>query len=64
MEIKLPEDLEDYKVHQIVSEIRDTDPVMYSELLPVLALTKSQKLKILDNMLMEHPYVYSRFVKK
>jgi hypothetical protein len=63
MEINLPEELSAQRVHEIVTQIKVTRPTLYAELLPVLNLTEKQKLKILDNMLMDHPHIYSSFFK-
>jgi hypothetical protein len=64
MDIKPPEDLGPFRICQIVSRIREYDPELYAELLPPIDLTKEQRLKVLDNLLLDHPHVYCTFFTK
>lgn len=61
MEIALPEELTREQIHLLVSEIQAKHPKVFAELIDLKFVTAVQKLKILDNMLMDHPDLYCSF---
>lgn len=61
MELALPEELTREQIHLIVCEIQAKHPAIFAELVDLKFVTAIQKLKILDNMLMDHPDLYCSF---
>ena len=59
MKIDLPEDLSWEQVHRVVKNIKDVNPALFCSLVDIKSLTHNQKMKILDNMLMDHPDLYA-----
>jgi len=61
MEIVLPEELTRQEIHAICCEIQRRYPKVFAELIDLKYVSASHKLKILDNMLMDHPDLYCQF---
>lgn len=64
MYIDLPEDLTPNQLVKFVNLIKSSNPRLYGELLATSDLLLFQKLKILDNMLMDHPDLYANYLQQ
>jgi len=64
MEISVPEELCPQKVYDIVGAIQTKHPKIFAELVDLKHLTSMQKLRILDNLLMDHPDLYCSFFEQ
>lgn len=61
MNLALPEELTREQIHLLVCEIQAKHPKVFADLVDLKYVTAVQKLKILDNMLMDHPDLYCSF---
>jgi hypothetical protein len=61
MNVDTPEKLTWEQAHIVVSKIKDTNPELFAELVDMKYFSHKHKMKILDNMLMEHPDLYIRY---
>ena len=61
MDLVLPEELTQSETHFICCAIKEKHPKIFAELVDVKFMAASQKFKILDNLLMEHPDLYCQF---
>jgi len=64
MQLALPEELSKAQVHSIVSELKDNYPKVFADCVDVFKMTPFQKLKVLDNVLMDHAELYYVFFKQ
>lgn len=60
MELALPEEMTRAEIHTICCEIKRRHPKIFGELVDLTYVSPTQKLKILDNLLMDHPDLYCR----
>jgi len=61
MDLALPEELTREQIHLLCCEIQAKHPKVFAELVDLKGVPASQKLKILDTMLMDHPDLYCSF---
>lgn len=64
MEITLPEELTREEVHFLCSDLQTKHPKVFAECVDLKHFTPLQKLRILDEMLMEHPDLYCAFFEQ